>query len=296
VPPLRRWARASGVAVSPIIHASLSLARRIDLSEIGFCAVGSRAGEPGGADTLLVGGGRAICGPLGAPFNKVLGLGLGADVSDADLDAIDEFYDAHESPAQIELCPLAVSGLPARLASRGYVIQGFENQLVLGLEDFDGGDHQSFGAATTFSIAATATTVDADAWIGAVSAGFAAGEHPADGDIFEVTPEFRDAMRGFQHPSMALYLARDGEHAVGGGASYIFDGVLGLTGTATVPAHRGRGVMHAVVRRMLHDARGRADLAMATTEPGSRSQRTFERFGFRVVYTRAILVRPFQAR
>jgi RimJ/RimL family protein N-acetyltransferase len=115
-----------------------------------------------------------------------------------------------------------------------------------------------------------------------------------DAGVSEVPPEFRNAMRNFQHPSMVLYLVRDGEQAVGGGASYIFDGVLGLTGTATVPAHRGRGVQHAVVQRMLHDARGRAELAMATVEPGSRSQRAFERFGFRVVYTRAIFVRPYR--
>lgn len=279
-----------------MFHASLALARRIDLSEIGFCALGSRAGEPGGADTLVVGGGRAICGAPGSPFNKVLGLGLGADVSDADLDALDEFYDAHESPAQIELCPLAMSGLPARLASRGYVIQGFENQLVMRLDDVDDGAYQAPGDATTFSIAPAVSAVDADMWRGAVAAGFAAGEHPVDGAPSEVPPEFRNAMRGFQHPSMVLYLVRDGAHAVGGGASYIFDGVLGLTGTATPPAHRGRGIQHAVVRRMLHDARGRAEVAMATVEPGSRSQRTFERFGFRVVYTRAILVRSFCSR
>ena len=38
-------------------------------------------------------------------------------------------------------------------------------------------------------------------------------------------------------------------------------------------------------------ARGKADLTIATTEPGSISQRTFERCGFQVVYTRAILVK-----
>ena len=38
-------------------------------------------------------------------------------------------------------------------------------------------------------------------------------------------------------------------------------------------------------------ANGQADLAIATTEPGSISQRTFERFGFQVLYTRAILLR-----
>ena len=161
-----------------MFHASLALARRIDLSEIGFCAVGSRAGEPGGADTLVVGGGRAICGAPGLPFNKVLGLGLGADVSDADLDAIDEFYDAHESPAQIELCPLVMSGLPARLESRGYVIQGFENQLVMRPDDGEGRGYQAPVDATTFSVATTATPADEDVWLGAVAAGFAAGESP----------------------------------------------------------------------------------------------------------------------
>ena len=41
----------------------------------------------------------------------------------------------------------------------------------------------------------------------------------------------------------------------------------------------------------MNDGRGKADLIIATTEPGSVSQRTFERCGFRVVYTRAILVK-----
>ena len=41
----------------------------------------------------------------------------------------------------------------------------------------------------------------------------------------------------------------------------------------------------------LNDARGKADLVIATTEPGSISQRTFERLGFQVIYTRAILVK-----
>ena len=47
----------------------------------------------------------------------------------------------------------------------------------------------------------------------------------------------------------------------------------------------------AVVASALRGAEGRADIAIATTEPGSVSQRTFERFGFQVLYTRAILVR-----
>jgi predicted acetyltransferase len=102
-------------------------------------------------------------------------------------------------------------------------------------------------------------------------------------------------MKTFRHETMTRYLARVDGVPVGGGAAYLVDGMVGLTGTATVPSHRGGGVQHAVVAEMLRDAAGRADLAMATTEPGSRSQRTFERFGFQVIYTRTIFIRAFDA-
>jgi predicted acetyltransferase len=74
----------------------------------------------------------------------------------------------------------------------------------------------------------------------------------------------------------------------------VIEGTVGLAGTATLPSHRGRGVQHALVATMLRDAAGRADLAIATVEPGSQSQRTFERFGFGVIYTRAIFAREMK--
>lgn len=278
-----------------MMHASLALARRVDMAEIDFCALAAKAGLPGGASTLSVGGGRALCGKAGSPLNKVLGLGLGVDVSDQDLDAIDEFYDAHEIPAQIELCPLAVPDVPSRLAARGYVLQAFENQLVAPLEHaLQSPDASPLDAA--FTLGAVATADEAEQWVDAVSRGFAAGERANSSGEETLPPEVLDAIRGFEHEGITRYLVRTDGRAVGGGASYIFDGVLALAGTATLPAYRGRGIQHAVVRRMLHDARGRADLAMATTEPGSRSQRTFERSGFTVAYTRAVLVRPFNTR
>ena len=77
----------------------------------------------------------------------------------------------------------------------------------------------------------------------------------------------------------------DGEPA-GAGGSVIINGVLAIFGTATRPSYRRRGALAAIVARALQGAVG-----CATTEPGSTSQRTFERFGFQVLYTRAILVR-----
>ena len=89
-----------------MLQATRALATRVERAEIDFCAAAARAGEPAGAESLEVGGGRALCGAPGSPFNKVLGLGLAGEVTDFDLDAIDAFYDERRVAPQIELCPL----------------------------------------------------------------------------------------------------------------------------------------------------------------------------------------------
>ena len=99
-------------------------------------------------------------------------------------------------------------------------------------------------------------------------------------------------LRQFAHPAIRRYLAWIDGAPVGGGAAYVHDGVLGIFGTATLPRFRRRGVQAALVAHALLSAWDEVDLAIATTEPGSVSQRTFERAGFHVLYTRLILVKP----
>ena len=98
-------------------------------------------------------------------------------------------------------------------------------------------------------------------------------------------------MRQFSHPAIARYLVwADGiPRAVV--PPTCATALLGIFGTATLPRFRRRGVQTALVAHVLDEAAGRADLAIATTEPGSTSQRVFERLGFRLIYTRAILVK-----
>jgi Acetyltransferase (GNAT) family len=131
-----------------------------------------------------------------------------------------------------------------------------------------------------------------DDWLRVTSGGFST----PDGATSQVTtPDTQRAigeiMRRFVHHDITRYLAWVDDAPAGAAGSTIIDGVLGIFGTATLPAYRRRGAQAAVVARALRGALGRADLAIATTEPGSISQRTFERFGFQVLYTRAILVR-----
>jgi ribosomal protein S18 acetylase RimI-like enzyme len=265
------------------MHATLALARRIDRAEIDFCALSKTLGGPDAA-TLERGGGLAVYGAPGSPVNKVLGLGLGVEVTDEDLDAIEDFYAERGCPVQIELCPLASPDLPARLTKRGYVLQAFENELARvaptePVPEPSGADIRIESDATEGS------------WLHVVSEGFASPDRavpvrpPSD-----TMTAIAEIMRQFL-PDLTRYVAWvDGQPAAAA-VGIVSAGVLGIFGTATRPRFRRRGLQGAIVARVMNDARGRADLVMATTEPGSVSQRTFERLGFQVIYTRAILVK-----
>jgi GNAT superfamily N-acetyltransferase len=272
-----------------VLQATLELAKRVERTEIDFCAVGAGVGLPGGAASIEVGGGRGVCGQPGSPMNKVLGLGLGVDVTDEDLDAIEDFYDERDCPIQIELCPLVSVDLVAKLQTRGYVLKGFENELACALMG-----RVPPSSNGNLHVEVLTGDRDEDAFLRATVEGFAvpdSGPHSSHAPAPEVVDTVSRAMRQFIHPDIIRYLVRiDGEPA-GAAASVITNGVLGIFGTGTRPAYRRRGVQSAIVAMALQEAAGRADLAIATTEPGSISQRTFERFGFQVLYTRAILVR-----
>ena len=267
---------------------SVALARRVEEAEIEFCAATARAAAAEAFASLEAAGGRAVYGVGGSPMNKVLGLGLGVAATDRDLDGIEAFYGSRGAPVQIEVCPLAVADLPARLIRRGYLLQAFENVLARPVPSSPlaaaGGDPR---------VTVTASREDDEVWLRVVSEGFshpetAAGEetsYPAG------VPPIDEVMRQFFHPAVARYIGWTGGEPAGGGAAFASGGALGIFGTSTRPAYRRRGVQRALVVRALNDGVGRASLAFATTEPGSTSQRTFERLGFRVLYTRAIFGR-----
>jgi hypothetical protein len=271
---------------SAILHGTLELARRIDRAEIELCARAGGVGLAGGVASLEAGGGRALFGKPGSPLNKVLGLGLHGPVSDEELDAIERFYRDRGSPAQIELCPMAYADLPARLCSRGFVLQGFESQLARSFAP-------QASQASPVRVSLAAPEQD-NLWIRVVAEGFGAAEpHVGGGPEFETfsVDQIAQIMSQFNHPSLRRYLAWIDGQVAGGGSSWLIDGVLGIAGTSTLPAFRRQGVQSAVTVKAIHDAAGEAEIVTATTAPGSTSQRTFERLGFRVMYMRAILVK-----
>jgi hypothetical protein len=268
------------------MHATLELARRIDRAEIEFCAFATLGVAPDGA-TLERGGGLAVYSAPGSPVNKVLGLGLGVECSDDDLDAIEDFYAERGCPVQIELCPLTTPDLPPRLSKRGFVLQAFENELA------------RFAPAEPVQLTSDADiTVEAGAaehpWLEVVAEGFSVPDQSVPGSPpvpHDAVTAIGEVMRLFVHPEIVRYVAHVNGHPASAAVSFVKDGVMCIAGTATRQAYRRRGLQRAIVAQAMNDGRGKADVFIATTAPGSVSQRTFERCGFRVVYTRAILVK-----
>lgn len=66
--------------------------------------------------------------------NSATALRDGATLSDADIDAVEDFYRAHNLPALIRLTPFVDSGLDRRLADRGYATKSASEYRVVSLK------------------------------------------------------------------------------------------------------------------------------------------------------------------
>ena len=156
-----------------MLHATIELARRVERAEIDFCALAGTRGAHSRVAALDVGGGRALFSRTGSPLNKVLGLGLQGPVSNEDLNRLEAFYAVRQSPAQVELCPLAYADVARRLSERGFVLQGFENELGVELAPTGGGTGEQEDGGVRVALA---TAEAAETWTQVTAEGFAAAE------------------------------------------------------------------------------------------------------------------------
>ena len=131
-----------------------------------------------------------------------------------------------------------------------------------------------------------------DAWLAVV---VEASVHP-DTDGLPWHDEFpraiiENAQRDSAAAGVVRYVAlRDGVFA-GGAELNVVGGVAQFAGAATAPEHRRRGVQTALLSARLVDAAAAGcEVAVITTQPGSKSQQNAQRRGFDLLYTRATLV------
>jgi GNAT superfamily N-acetyltransferase len=267
------------------------LAGRIERAEAGLIARASRAAHrrrpAAGGFVLPVAGGVASYAEPDSPFNKVAGLGFAGLPTPEALDEVERAFAAVGAPVQAEVASLGDPRVGALLTGRGYRLVSFENVLGLAL---GGGREQ----VTPPGVDVRRSGDDEfDVWLEAVLDGVA---HP-DTQGLPSHEEFpRDvvvaAERDFAAAGQLRYIAHlDG--VVAGGASLgLGDGIAQLGGAATVPAHRRRGVQSALLSARLIDATAAGcEVAVVTTQPGSRSHHNVQRQGFHLLYTRAVLVK-----
>jgi GNAT superfamily N-acetyltransferase len=132
-----------------------------------------------------------------------------------------------------------------------------------------------------------------DTWLDVVADGVAHPDTQGVASHEEFSREAVDAAeRDFAAAGVTRYAAWLGGVMAGGGSLRTAEGVAQLTGAATAPAHRRRGVQTALLAaRLAEAAAAGCDIAVVTTQPGSKSQHNVQRRGFELLYARAVLVR-----
>ena len=267
-----------------------TLAGRIERAEAQLIARSSEAARRrvGTAGFVIpIAGGVASFAGQGSPFNKVAGLGFGGVPDPAALDDIEKAFAACGSPVQIELAQLADPAIGALLTGRGYRLESFENVLGRALT---GEPEQVMPAGVDVRLG---REEELGTWLEVVAEGSA---HP-DTQGVPWHEEFpREAIIGAECDLAAAGAVRYAalrEGVIAGGATMrMAEGVAQLTGAATSPAHRRRGVHTALLSARLADASDAGcDVAVITTQPGSKSQQNAQRQGFDLLYAHAVLVK-----
>ncbi len=221
------------------------------------------------------------------PGATTLILAVNPDDGPGALGETERAFAACGAPVQIELAHLAGPATGALLMMRGYQLTSFEN--VLG-RAIDGRP-----APVTPPGAEVRPSGDAEfeAWPEAAADAVAQPDTQGVPGHEEFPREvIKAAERDFAAAGVLRYAAlRDG--GIAGGASFhMAEGIAQLTGAATAPAHRRRGIQTALLSARLADAAAAGcDIAVVTTQPGSKSQQNAQRQGFDLPYTRAIPVK-----
>jgi len=266
-----------------MLFVDLALARRLELAHAWRGVEYARAQGTLHPDVRIrverVAGGYAIYAGDGSPLNRATGLGLSGPVTKTDLESIEQFYAGCGAPPRVDLCPLADPSLLHLLKLGGYRLEQFYSVLVHALAE----DAVPVPPPAEVRISQAGPT-EAELWITTVAQGFGDAEVPAQETFDLLAPNFHSAN------GTCFFAWLDGQPA-GGGAIYIHEGTAEVGSTSTRPAFRRRGVQTALLQAQVVAAREQGcDWALTITSPGSDSQRHKERMGFRLAYTKAILV------
>ncbi len=265
-----------------MLFADFRLARRLEQAEAAgavACTEAEFALRPQtGAAFIEVKGASAAFHGIGSPLTQTIGLGFEGSVTASDMDCIEEFYKARGANPAIHFCPLADPSLMEQLSQRGYRMVECNNVLVRPLQ----AGEVIPGSPTGLTVR-PARGDEAGVWSRVMLEGFLNREIMSDAEYAVGSAIF--------HCSMP-WIAESAGTPLGGASFSVHQGLGCFSSDSTLPRARNRGVHSALIRARLRQALERGcDLATAAAQPGSLSQRNYERCGFRVAYTKLIMTR-----
>jgi len=259
----------------------VDFARRLEMAEMILpdCVEALRRYSPNDPiATEHIAGGIAYFAGISYPVNQIVGMGLEAEVTAHDLDRVEDFFRSRGVPSTVVVSPLAHESLRNLLGERGYRIAEFNSVLIRQIRS-----QEPFTLPAGVSVERV-TPDNVKGWMSAIAKGF-------EQDIVVAEEVFG----GFAElPGALAFIARiEGKVAGGCGGRVIPEArIAALFGTATLPEFRRRGVQSALIARRLHEAAlAGCEYAVVCTRPGSGSQRNMERRGFRLAYTKVVLMR-----
>src|SRR3954452_22225492 len=258
------------------------LVRRLELAEtedgLGCVAAQSQLDPGSGATSEPLAGGQLLFAGIDSPLTHALGLGF-EGVTDADVERMEEFYRSRGSGVTVDVSPYADGSLLETLTKRHYRLSEFANVLVRQIHP--GEQIPELPGTPPIRLAADS---ESELYAGTVIRGFFGRD--------EVTKEELNLGRTlFAVPGTQCYFAILDEVAAACGQVGFHAGVATCFGDSTLASYRRRGAHAALIRARLAEASARGcDLITAGTQPGSVSQRDYERQGFQVAYTKATMV------
>lgn len=268
---------------------SVELAARIEAAELALITAATEAVRSRSDAVLVtpVAGGAACYAENGSPMNKVVGLGFAGVPTADELDDIEKAFAERESPVQVELSNLADPEIGAALTARGYHLVGFENVSGRPLDVADS------SAVSSGVEVRPARPDEFDTCLDVVVEGFA---HPDEQGVPSHEEFPRDiiarAIRDMAGAGVVSYVALLDGVIAGEGSMRTANGIAQMTGAATLPRYRRRGAQTALVATRLNiAAEAGCDIAVVTTQPGSKSQQNVQNRGFHLLYTRAVLMK-----
>ncbi|RKI15843.1 N-acetyltransferase [Corallococcus sp. AB030] len=260
----------------------VEIARRFERKQATSAVALSTASAPLADGWMAFGG-------VGSYINKSCGYGFERAVTDAELDALVDFFASRGVEPKAELSPFAPQPLLKGLADRGFVLREFETVLYRPLQVGEDLSRLSRGAPAGLRVERVDPSDDAAVhrFVEVAGSGFVPEGESMPAIFLEM------GLKAARNPVSDSYVAWLDGVAVGAGSCEVSDGLTSLFGTSVLPAYRRLGVQQALIAARL--ARGLekgSDLAAIMSSPGIPTERNAMRLGFLMAYSRAVLVKP----